>query len=184
MRQVIMWNLVTVDGFFEGSKSWELDWHQAVWGPELEQLSIEQLHSADLLMFGRVTYQGMAAYWSSEKGPIADLMNRIHKIVFSRTLDKAEWNNTRLVKEHAVEEVAALRRQPGKNIFIFGSADLSATLMRHRLIDEYRLAITPVILGGGNPLFKASAGRSKLTLVDARPLTSGCVILRYHPDAA
>lgn len=93
-----MWNLVTLDGFFEGPKSWDLDWHQDVWGPE-----------------------------------------------------------------------------------IFGSADLSATLMQHRLIDEYRLAITPVILGGGNPLFKASAGRAKLTLVETRPLKVGCVILRLQP---
>jgi dihydrofolate reductase len=177
-----MWNLVTLDGFFEGSKSWELDWHQDVWGPELEQLSIEQLASADMLLFGRVTYQGMAAYWSSEKGAIADLMNSISKVAFSRTLAKAEWHNTRLVKENAVEEVTKLKQQPGKNIFIFGSADLSATLMRHRLIDEYRLGATPVILGGGNPLFKASSDRMKLKLMEARPLKSGCVIFRYQPQ--
>jgi dihydrofolate reductase len=79
-----MWNLVTLDGYFEGPNSWDLDWHDYAWGEELEQLSVEQLTSADTLLFGRVTYQGMASYWSSATGEIADLMNAIPKIVFSR----------------------------------------------------------------------------------------------------
>jgi len=87
MRRLIMWNLVTLDGFFEGPFSWEIDWHDYVWGEELEQFSIEQSKSADMLLFGRVTYQGMAAYWASEKGEIADFMNNIPKIAFSRTLE-------------------------------------------------------------------------------------------------
>ena len=111
-----MWNLVTLDGFFEGPKSWELDWHDSVWGDELEKYSIEQSKSTGMLLFGRVTYEGMASYWSSEKGEIADFMNTIPKIVFSKTMKKAEWNNTTLVKGNALEEVAKLKRQPGKNI--------------------------------------------------------------------
>lgn len=182
MRRLIMWNMVTLDGFFEGPKSWEIDWHEYVWGEELEQLSKEQLRSADKLLFGRVTYQGMAGYWSSEKGEIADFMNNIPKVVFSRTLEKAEWKNTRLVKENAEQEVAKLKQQPGKDLFIFGSANLSSTLMQHRLIDEYRLGVNPVILGAGNPLFKASPNRMKMKLLEARPLKSGCVILRYQPE--
>jgi len=181
MRKLIMWNMVTLDGFFEGSKSWEIDWHDYVWGEELEQFSIEQSKSADMLLFGRVTYQGMAAYWASEKGEIADFMNNIPKIAFSRTLERAEWNNTRLVKENAEQEVARLKQQPGKDLFIFGSANLSWTLTEHGLIDEYRLGLTPVVLGGGNPLFKASPTRMRMKLVEARPLKSGCVILRYQP---
>lgn len=176
-----MWNMVTLDGNFEGPKSWEIDWHEYVWGEELEQFSIEQSRSVGMLLFGRVTYQGMASYWTTAHGEIADFMNSIPKIVFSRTLEKAEWNNTRLVKGNAADEVATLKRQPGKDLFIFGSANLSATLARHGLIDEYRLGLTPVVLGGGNPLFKPSPERMKLKLVDARPLTSGCVILRYQP---
>jgi dihydrofolate reductase len=182
MRRLIMWNMVTVDGFFEGSKSWEIDWHEYAWGEELEQLSKEQLRSADMLLFGRVTYQGMAGYWSSEKGEIADFMNNIPKVVFSRTLEKPEWKNTRLVKGNAEQEVAKLKQQPGKDLFIFGSAHLSSMLMQHRLIDEYRLGVTPVILGGGSPLFKASPNRMKMKLLEARPLKSGCVILRYQPE--
>jgi len=177
-----MWNMVTLDGFFEGPKSWEIDWHEYVWGEELEQIATEQLKSTDMLLFGRVTYQGMAAYWSSAKGEIADFINNIPKIVFSRTLEKAEWNDTRLVKENAVEEVTKLKQQSGKDLFIFGSANLSSTLMQHGLIDEYRLSINPMILGGGNPLFKASPHRMKMKLLEARPLKSGCVILRYQPE--
>jgi hypothetical protein len=103
VRKLIVWNLVTLDGYFEGAKSWEIDWHEEVWGEELEQLSLEQSRSAGMLLFGRVTYQGMADYWSSQNGEIADFMNSIPKIVFSRTLERAEWNNTRLVKENAAE---------------------------------------------------------------------------------
>ena len=182
MRKLIMWNMVTLDGFFEGPKSWEIDWHEYVWGEELEQFSIEQSKSADMLLFGRVTYQGMVDYWASQKGEIADFMNNIPKVVFSRTLEKAERNNTRLVRENAAEEITKLKQQSGKDLFIFGSANLSSTLMQHGLIDEYRLGINPIILGDGNPLFKAMPHRMKMKLVEARPLKSGCVILRYQPE--
>jgi len=177
-----MWNLVTLDGFFEGPKSWELDWHDSVWGDELEKYSIEQSKSTGMLLFGRVTYEGMASYWPSQKGEIADFMNTIPKIVFSKTMKKAEWNNTTLVKGNAVEEVAKLKRQPGKNMFVFGSANLSSTLLEHDLFDEIDLALAPVILGRGNPLFKASPDRLKMKLLEARPLKSGGVILRYEPE--
>jgi len=174
-----MWNLVSLDGFFEGAKSWDLGWHESVWGDELERLSIDQLKSADMLLFGRVTYEGMAGYWPSAKGEVADRMNNIRKVVFSRTLEKASWNNTKLVKGNAAEEVAKLKEQSGKDLFIFGSANLSSTLMRHHLIDEYRLCLAPIVLGAGTPLFKASPETMKLKLIEARPLKSGGVILRY-----
>ena len=174
-----MWNLFSLDGFFQGAKSWDLGWHESVWGDELERLSIDQLKSADMLLFGRVTYEGMAGYWPSAKGEVADRMNNIRKVVFSRTLEKASWNNTKLVKGNAAEEVAKLKEQSGKDLFIFGSANLSSTLMRHHLIDEYRLCLAPIVLGAGTPLFKASPETMKLKLIEARPLKSGGVILRY-----
>jgi dihydrofolate reductase len=183
MGKLIMWNLVTLDGFFEGPKSWELDWHEYVWGEELEQFSIEQLKSAEMLLFGRATYQGMADYWpSSYKTEIADFMNNIRKVVFSRTLEKAEWNNTTVVKENATQEVANLKQQSGKDLFVFGSANLCSTLMQHNLIDEYRLCLTPIILGLGNPLFKSGPDRMSMKLLEARPLKSGGVILRYESE--
>ncbi len=182
MRKVIMWNLVTLDGFFEGSKSWEIDWHDYAWGEELEKFSIEQSKSIGTLLFGRVAYEGMAGYWTTAKGETADFMNSVPKIVFSKTPERAGWNNTRLVKENAAEEVAQLKQQPGKDLFIFGSANFSTTLTQHGLIDEYRLGLTPVVLGGGNPLFKASPERIRMKLLEARPLKAGCVILRYQPE--
>lgn len=182
MRKLIMWNMVTLDGFFEGPKPWDIDWHEYVWGEELKQFSIEQSKSIGMLLFGRATYQGMASYWITAKDEIADFMNNVPKIVFSRTLQKADWKNTRLVKDSAAEEVVRLKQEPGKDLFIFGSANLSSTLTPHGLIDEYRLGLTPIILGGGNPLFKLSPERMKLKLLEARPLKSGCVILRYVPE--
>ncbi len=182
MRKVIMWNLVTLDGFFEGPKSWEIDWHDYVWGEELERLSLEQSKSIGMLLFGRVTYQGMAGFWPSQKGEIAEFMNEVPKVVFSRTLSKADWNNTKLVRDHAEEEIIRLKKQPGKDLLIFGSANLSSTLTQAGLIDEYRLCVAPVVLGGGSPLFKASPARLRLKLLEARPLRSGGVILRYQPN--
>src|SRR5271169_5090342 len=90
MSRLIMWNLMTVDGCFEGAKSWDLAFHQAVWGPELEAFSIEQLRTADRLLFGRVTYEGMAAYWRTAQGEVADFMNRLPKVVFSTSLTRMD----------------------------------------------------------------------------------------------
>jgi len=178
MRRVILWNLITLDGFFEGPKSWDLNFHKLVWGEELKRWSIDQLKSADALLFGRITYEGMAAYWTQAQGEDADLMNGIAKFVFSKTLKKTDWNNTTLVGDHTELKVSKLKQQPGKDIYIFGSANLSSTLMQHDLIDEYRLALVPVLLGQGNLLFKNSP-RATMTLLEAKQLNNGCVILRY-----
>src|SRR2546428_12218219 len=124
----------------------------------------------------------MAGSWPLQKGGVADFMNTIPKIVFSKTLKKAEWNNTRLVKEKPEDEVAKLKQQPGKDLFVFGSANLSATLLAYGLFDEIDLALAPLVLGGGNPLFKPSADRIKTTLLQAGPLKSGVAFLRSEPD--
>jgi dihydrofolate reductase len=181
MSRLIMWNLITLDGFFEGARSWDLGWHEHVWGEELESISLEQLHSADRLLFGRVTYEGMAAYWPAAEGKVAELMNGLPKVVVSRTLERAEWSNTRLVSSDAVAEVSRLKRAGDKNTLVFGSGDLSATLMRHGLFDEYRLALAPLVIGSGKTLFGRDRSELKLTLLEARPLSSGAVILRYEP---
>lgn len=181
MRRLILWNMVTLDGYFEGKDPWEIDWHEYVWGDELERFSLEQAASADTLLFGRRTYEGMAEYWRKEKGEIADFMNGVEKVVFSRTLTHADWKNTRLVNGKPEVEVAKLKGGDGKDILLFGSADLAAALTEHGLIDEYRLGLTPVVLGSGTPLFKASPDRLRMKLLEARPLESGCVILRYEP---
>lgn len=184
MRKLIMWNMVTLDGYFEGTHGWDIDFHNRGWGEELEQLSLDQLGAADLLLFGRATYQGMADYWPTATEDVAELMNSIPKVVFSRTLQSADWKNTRLVKSDAAEEVRRLKQAPGKDIYIFGSADLAASLTAAGLIDEYRLGLNPVALGSGNPLFKPMSRPLNMKLLEARPLKTGCIILRYAPEPA
>jgi dihydrofolate reductase len=181
MSRLIMWNLLTLDGLFEGAKSWDLDFHQSVWGDELERLSIEQLRSADRLLFGRVTYEGLAAYWQTAKGEVADLMNSLPKVVASRTLHRADWSNTTIIKDNVAAEIQNLKRQGNGNTLVFGSAHLSLTLTEHGLFDEYRLAFAPVVLGAGKPLFPLNKPRLNLKLCDSRTLSTGCVILRYQP---
>ena len=178
MRDVVMWNVTTLDGFFEGPTKWDLGFHELVWGPELERFSIDQLNAADMILFGRVTYEGMAAYWANAEGTVAELMNAIPKVAFSRTLERADWNNTRLVRD-AVPEVRRLKQEDGRNILVFGSADLCASLIEHDLIDELRLCIAPVVLGAGTPLFRAGTPRS-LRLRETRPLDTGGVMVFYR----
>ena len=125
--------------------------------------------------------EGMAAYWKTAKGEIADFMNSLPKVVFSRTLARAEWANTKLAKGDLVAEIRGLKRQGGRNMFVFGSANLSAALIEHGLFDEYRLGIAPALLGRGSPLFGPSSIRLRLKLLEARPLSNGCLILRYEP---
>ena len=182
MRSLIMWNLITLDGYFEGVKNWDLPWHDRVWGEELERFSLDQLQSADMLVFGRVTYEGMAAYWQTAKGAVADYMNSLPKVVCSRTLQSAPWNNTLLVKDNAAAKVARLKQQGHGNMFVFGSADLSRTLMNEKLFDEYRIGVAPMIYGNGRLLFNAGLAPQGLQLVEARSLSTGCVILRYQPE--
>ena len=124
MAKLIMWNLMTLDGFVEGPNR-DISWHSDVWGEELEQLSIEQLNAAGGLLFGRVTYELMANHWPSETGEVADFMNAAPKYVFSRTVKKSDWNNTQMFSADVPETVARLKRDSAKDIFLFGSADLA-----------------------------------------------------------
>lgn len=185
MRKLIMWNVITLDGYFEGTQKWDLSFHNTIWGQELEELSIEQLNSADYLVFGRVTYEGMAAYWTKPEAEaaeenIAKLMNSIPKLVFSKTLKLAEWNNTTIIRENASEEIQKLKKQGGKDIYVFGSADLSETFINDNLFDEYRIGIAPVILGKGRPLFRQGIASNHLSMTSTHQLKTGGVVLKYQ----
>lgn len=182
MRKLVIWNLMTLDGYFEGTKPWDLDFHMLAWGDELERYATELGQEGDLLIFGRKTYEGMAAYWptATETPDIAGYMNGIAKIAASRTMDKAEWNNTRVVGD-IVSEVRRLKEEPGKTIFVFGSAEVTDSLLKAGLVDEIRLCLVPVVLGAGNPHFKPASEQRPMKLIDSRPLKTGAVILRYEP---
>ena len=174
-----MWNVITLDGYFEGDKNWDLSFHELVWGPELERISIEQLKTADYLVFGRVTYEGMAAYWKTKKGEIAELMNEIPKLVCSRTLTSVDWNNSTLIKGNASEEISIIKEQGDGDMYVFGSANLSGTLINDNLFDEYRIGVAPVIAGHGRPLFPKGITPRTLKLVSSMPLSTGGVIFTF-----
>lgn len=176
-----MWNVVTLDGRFEGKKPWDLAFHQLVWGPELEALSITQLAEASMLIFGECTYTGMAEYWSHAEatdGAVTPLMNSVAKIVCSPTLEKAEWNNTTIVRD-AVSEIRHLKEKGGGAMLVFGSGNLSESLMNAGLFDEIRLCVAPIILGRGRHLFTDANTERNLTLLEATSLQNGGIILRY-----
>jgi dihydrofolate reductase len=183
MRKLFSFNMMTLDGFFEGLNR-DISWHNV--DAEFNQFAIAQLDEIGMLLFGRATYQVMASYWptpmATANDPIvAGLMNRMPKMVCSRTLKKADWENTRLIRDHVPDEVSRLKQQPGKDLAIFGSANLMAALMQADLIDEHRVMINPVILGNGTPLFKTNE-KLGLKLTRTRAFGNGNVLLCYQPE--
>ena len=184
MRKLFAFNMVTLDGFFEGPNQ-DISWHTT--DDEFNQFAIEQTGSVDTILFGRKTYEMMASYWPTESArqddpDVAALMNNVPKIVFSRTLQTAEWSNTRLMKENIKGEILKLKAQPGKEIAVFGSADLLSTLIELDLVDEHRIIVNPVVLGKGTPLFKDVERPLNLQLVRSRVFASGNVLLYYQPE--
>jgi dihydrofolate reductase len=175
--------MVTLDGFFEGPNH-DISWHHV--DDEFNQFAIEQTSNIGTILFGRVTYELMASYWPTSAAIIddpiiADLMNNLPKIVFSRTLQKAEWNNTRLVKDHIAEEITRLKGQSGKDLAIFGSANLLSSLIQMDLIDEHRILVNPIVLGSGTPLFQGIKEKLELKLLKTKIFASGNVLLYYQP---
>jgi dihydrofolate reductase len=183
MRKIVLFNLMTLDGYFEGENA-DISWHNV--DQEFNDFAIAQLKTADMLLFGRKTYQLMAAYWPTAEGikdnpVIADLMNQIDKIVFSKSLERAHWDHARVISEGLLDEVKKLKSIPGKDVFIFGSADLSSTLIDHDLIDEFRIMINPLILGNGTPMFQNITTKIDLQLLKTKVFGNGNVLLNYIP---
>jgi dihydrofolate reductase len=184
MRKIIVSNLVSLDGFMAGPNG-ELDWF--VVDEEFNDYANDLLSKVDAILFGRVTYQLMANYWPTPSAItneplIADKMNNLPKIVFSKTLEKVEWNNSRLVKDNIEGEISKLKQQPGKDIVIFGSGSIVSTFTQSGLIDEYRITVNPVVLGSGKPLFKSIKDRIKMKLLKKKTFDSGVVLLYYEPE--
>ncbi len=188
MRKIILMMSVSVDGFIEGPDR-ELDWHMV--DDELHSHFNEQLSAMGAFLNGRVTYELMAGSWPtadtdpSSTGPMVEfarIWRDMPKIVFSRTLERADWNTT-VVRDLVTEEVMALKAQPGGDL-VLGGADLAAAFMRHDLIDEYRLYVHPIVIGQGKPLFQPSDAKIDLRLAETRTFGNGVVLLRYQrPDA-
>jgi dihydrofolate reductase len=183
MRKIFLFMMVSLDGFFEGPNG-DVSWHNV--DDEFNEFAVQQLNEVDTLLFGRKTYQGMASYWPTKAARrndpvVAGLMNSTPKIVISKTLETVEWENTRLVKENVIEEISKLKKQLGKDIAIFGSANLTVTLMEAGLVDEYRVMVNPLALGDGKSLFIGLTHKLNLKLLKTKPFKSGNVLLHYEP---
>jgi len=190
MRKVIAGLFMTLDGVVEapGSGDTTLEgkrgWSEPFMSEEIGKLILDQMDKSEALLLGRKTYQGFAAFWPSvpDEDPFGKRMNGLAKYVVSTTLDKVEWNNSRLIKENVAEEISKLKQQSGQSINITGSGTLVQTLLQHDLIDELQLMVCPVFLGVGQRLFREGSDTKVLRLVETKPFRSGMVMLSYQPD--
>jgi dihydrofolate reductase len=169
--------MISLDGYFADPDG-QLDWFTV--SDELEDYLREVHQEVGGYLYGRRTYQGMEAFWRSTDHWIADFLRSVPKFVASRSLEQVDWENSHLVRD-LPGEVEKLKQEPGKAIFVAGSANLVTTLTRYGLVDEYRVWINPILLGAGTPLFQGGTDRLPLRLVDTRQLDSGLLILRYRP---
>lgn len=183
MRKLSVFNLVTLDGYFAG-KGGDISWHTV--DAEFNKYAEEKANSGNILVFGRVTYELMSSYWPTleavKNDPIvASGMNSAEKIVFSRTLAKADWHNTRLVKDDLLTEIDRLKQQSRKDLTVLGSGSIVSQLARQGLIDEYQILVNPVALGAGKTMFEGITDRIVLKLVNVRQFGNGGVLLTYRP---
>jgi dihydrofolate reductase len=188
MRKLVVFNHVSLDGYFvdaDGSMRWakggNLD-------PEWNAFVAENTGSGGTLLFGRITYQLMTSYWPTplamEHDPVvAERMNNLPKVVFSRTLDKASWNNTRLLNGDLAAEVRKLKNEPGPGMAILGSGSIVSQLASQGLIDEYQVVVNPIVLGRGRTMFDGVKEKLSLRPTKARTFGNGNVYLCYEPAA-
>ena len=182
MGKLVVSEFVTLDGVMEdpgGAEGFE----HGGWafrferGAEGDRFKLDELLAADALLLGRRTYEGFAEAWPSrsDEAGFADKMNSMPKFVVSTTLERADWSNSTLIREDVAAEVAKLKQRPGGDVLVAGSGTLVQTLMRHDLVDEYRLMVFPVVLGSGRRLFEDGGEPRSLEVVETRP--SGSVVL-------
>jgi len=186
MRRIVVTEFVSLDGVMEdpgGAEGTEHGgWTFKFSDPEGMKYKLDEVTEHAAMLLGRITYEGFAAAWPGMTDDVgfADKMNAMPKYVVSRTLERADWNNSTVLSGNPAEEVAALKQQDGGDILVAGSASLVSDLVSHDLVDEYRLMVFPIILGSGKRLFADAAGAPGLKLIDVKRLGSGTVILTYH----
>ncbi len=186
MRKVIASVFVTLDGYMVGPNE-DISWVMDNFNGQMAKYAGDLMDSMDTILLGRVTYEIMAKAWPTQTeatAPGADKMNNTPKIVFSRTLEKADWgtwNNARVVRHNAADEVAKLKRLPGKDIVIYGSANLVQGFTHMGLIDEYQLLVHPIVLGAGKPLWAGVTPPIHLRLLRTEAFSNGVTVLYYEP---
>lgn len=183
MRKLSMFNFVTLNGFFKGPGE-DTSWHKH--GGEEAEYSVESLKQGNTLLFGRVTYEMMAGFWptpmAAETFPaVAEGMNKAEKVVFSKTMKKAEWQNTKVFNGNIVEEMRAMKKLPGKDMTVLGSGSIVNQFAGQGLIDEYQIMIDPVAIGRGTPIFNNIQHALDLKHTSTRTFKSGVVLLCYQP---
>jgi len=186
MRKLIAFNHVTLDGYFVGENG-NMNWaYTGNDDPEYQEFVAGNASGESVLMFGRVTYDIMASYWPT---PVADQhlpivakkMNGASKVVFSKTMDKALWNNTKLVKGDLVSEVKKMKNEPGADMVILGSGSIIAQLASAGLVDEYQMVLDPVALGKGRSMFEGIPDMISLKLTKSRVFNNGKIYLSFAP---
>jgi dihydrofolate reductase len=186
MPKLIVFNTITVDGYFT-DKNNDMSWaHQGDPDPEFDEFVAGNASGGGVLVFGRKTYELMASFWptpaAAEQMPVvAEQMNSRQKVVFSRTLEEASWSNTRLVKGDLVAEIQRMKSEPGEGLAILGSGSLVAQLAQAGLIDEYQMVVAPLALGAGRTIFEGMQERLSLRLTKSRTFRNGKAFLCYEP---
>lgn len=183
MRKIIVLNYASLDGFIAKRNEKNADW--IVWDDRIDDYYAETQNDADTMIFGRTTFQGMKDYWATseskdEKPGIVRFMNETKKIVFSKSLTETGWENSELRREIVASEIEELKKQTGKNIIIYGSASIVSQLTKRDLIDEYRIMLNPVVLGGGKPYFEKPENILRLNLIETKTFDCGTILLRYQ----
>jgi dihydrofolate reductase len=177
MRNIIITEFLSLDGVME-NPSWTFPY----WNDESSQFKADETTSNDVLLLGRVTYEGFAASWPQRTDEASGgvYFNGVRKYVVTNTLDKVEWNNSHIIKGNIVEEITKLKQQDGENLVVHGSCTLAQTLIQHNLVDRIRLLVYPLVLGKGKRLFNEGT-TATLKLVEARGFNSGVTALIYEP---
>ncbi len=192
MQKLVVTTFLTLDGVMQAPGDPQEDteggfthggWQMPYFDADAGKIMDKNIAATEALLLGRKTYQIFAAYWPTADDPIAKKFNSIPKYVVSTTLNKADWNNSTLIKSNVAQEIAKLKQQPGSGILsVTGSGKLAQTLMKHDLVDEYQLWIHPLVLGSGKRLFEDGIIPSNLKLMDTKTTGSGILILTYQPD--
>ncbi|MDQ3832648.1 MAG: dihydrofolate reductase family protein [Actinomycetota bacterium] len=180
VRKVVAVELASVDGVIEAPEEWAFSYSN----DEMEEANASGMAASDALLLGRVTYEALAAFWPHQPGgtPMVDYINSVPKFVVSETLEEPlEWNNSTLIEGNVAEEITQLKRQPGKDITVLGSGVLVRSLLRDGLLDELKLIVHPLVLGGGKRLFEEGGDQKALELVDSKTFGTGVLYLTYRP---
>jgi dihydrofolate reductase len=186
MRKLSSFTNISLDGYFADAKGGFSWGHAAKKDPEFDAFVADNAKGGGALLFGRLTYEIMVQYWPSpmaakDNPVVAEGMNNLQKVVFSRTLKEATWKNTTLVSGDLATEVRKLKEGPGDDMVILGSGSIVAQLAQEKLIDEFQIVVQPVVLGSGKTLFAGVKDTVDLSLGKTRTFPSGKIFLRYTP---